>query len=384
MINILLNREDFKHLVFQRDGNKCVVCGKPAVDAHHIIDRSLWSDGGYYLDNGVSLCEEHHIEAENTTLGTQELRELAKIKNIIYPNYLSLTEFVKDYDKWGNPILKNAKRLKGYDFNKENVQKMLKHGNVLNLFEKDYESNKPDKYGRTYHFPFSPGTTNDDRISTNYNNLCKNRIIMTEKLDGENNLILSDFGIFTRSRTDVTHNPWSVKMWELYYRIKDDIKGLEIYGESLYAEHSIIYSGLEEYFYIFGIKDTETDMWLSWEDVEFYSQLLNIPTVPVLFKSDDNFNCSSAFLKEIILDLMKVPSKLSNDKFWITPKEGVVCRLANSFPNDMFYNSILKYVRKNHVQTDSHWNKNWKRALLQQDLNFLSDDDIKKRYDFLI
>jgi len=81
---------------------------------------------------------------------------------------------------------------------------------------------------------------------------------------------------------------------------------------------------------------------------------------------------------------MKVPSKLSNDKFWITPKEGVVCRLANSFPNDMFYNSILKYVRKNHVQTDSHWNKNWKRALLQQDLNFLSDDDIKKRYDFLI
>ena len=25
-----------------------------------------------------------------------------------------------------------------------------------------------EKYGRTYHFPFSPGTTSDDRINSNY------------------------------------------------------------------------------------------------------------------------------------------------------------------------------------------------------------------------
>lgn len=115
-MNILLTREDFKKIVFERDNHKCVVCGQPAVDAHHIIDRALWTDGGYYLDNGVSLCPEHHMKAENTSIGTHELRVLAGIKNPIYPPYLSLTEFVKDYDKWGNPILKNGKRLKGYWF----------------------------------------------------------------------------------------------------------------------------------------------------------------------------------------------------------------------------------------------------------------------------
>lgn len=42
---ILLNREDFKKYVFERDSHKCICCPKPAVDAHHLIDRSLWIDG---------------------------------------------------------------------------------------------------------------------------------------------------------------------------------------------------------------------------------------------------------------------------------------------------------------------------------------------------
>ena len=157
MKNILLNRNDFRESVFKRDKNKCVVCGEPAIDAHHIIDRSLFTDGsfGYFIDNGVSLCEKHHIEAEQTIISCSELRNLAKITNIIYPDYLSLNEFVVDYDKWCNPILKDGRRLKGYYFNQDNVQKMIKA--VLSLFEKKFDSGMPDKYGRTYHFPFSPG-----------------------------------------------------------------------------------------------------------------------------------------------------------------------------------------------------------------------------------
>ena len=53
------------------------------------------------------------------------------------------------------------------------------------------------KYGRTYHYPFSPGTTSDDRIQYDYwQHICRIPTLMhTEKLDGENNC-LSRLAIF--------------------------------------------------------------------------------------------------------------------------------------------------------------------------------------------
>lgn len=56
----LLDRDSFRNGVLLRDGHKCVACGASGVrlDAHHIIERRLWDDGGYYLDNGATLCDE--------------------------------------------------------------------------------------------------------------------------------------------------------------------------------------------------------------------------------------------------------------------------------------------------------------------------------------
>ena len=46
-------------------------------------------------------------------------------------------------------------------------------------------------------------------------------------------------------------------------------------------------------------------------------------------------------------------------------KEGCVIRKANSFTDEQgFENNVCKYVRANHVQTDEHWTKNWKKAEL--------------------
>ena len=57
-----------------------------------------------------------------------------------------------------------------------------------------------EKYGRTYHYPFSPGTTSDDRINHTYWEDIQQieTLIHTEKLDGENNC-LSRHGVFARS-----------------------------------------------------------------------------------------------------------------------------------------------------------------------------------------
>lgn len=128
----LLSREDFKLQVFKRDGNRCVICAGAAVDAHHLIERKLFHDGGYYLDNGVSLCEVHHLEAEKTTISCTTLREKAKIKSLVLPQGFDPQ---LNYDKWGNIVISESKRLPGPIFNQENVQKILKLAKLLHLFQ---------------------------------------------------------------------------------------------------------------------------------------------------------------------------------------------------------------------------------------------------------
>ena len=124
----LLTRDAFRNGVFERDHHSCVICKQPAVDSHHILERRLWTDGGYYLDNGASLCRKHHIEAEETTLSCEEIRNASGITTIIIPEH-----FYDDinYDKWGNILLPNGTRLKGELFNDISVQKIIKP--VLNI-----------------------------------------------------------------------------------------------------------------------------------------------------------------------------------------------------------------------------------------------------------
>jgi len=94
-------REKFKKDVFERDHYKCIMCKEAAKDAHHIVDRSLWPDGGYHVDNGVSLCSEHHLDAESGKVSCNELRKAAGIRNIILPASFDSN---CEYDKWGNKI----------------------------------------------------------------------------------------------------------------------------------------------------------------------------------------------------------------------------------------------------------------------------------------
>ena len=118
----LLSREEFKIQVFKRDNQKCVVCKKPAVDAHHLLDRKLFKDGGYYLNNGASLCDEHHFKAETTEFSVEYLRGLCSIREIKLPDGFS---FDKIYDKWGNEINSNG-LVPGPLFNDKGCQTMLK------------------------------------------------------------------------------------------------------------------------------------------------------------------------------------------------------------------------------------------------------------------
>lgn len=136
-----------------------------------------------------------------------------------------------------------------------------------------------EKYGRTYHYPFSPGTTSDDRINHTYwEDIQRIRtLVHTEKLDGENNC-LSQWGVFARSHAAPTTSPWTRQLRERWGLIKNDLGDIEIFGENLYAVHSIEYQRLETHFYVFAVRCM--DQWLSWEEVKFYAALFDFPTVP--------------------------------------------------------------------------------------------------------
>jgi len=58
-------RHNFREAVFERDGHTCVFCDiTEDLDAHHIVDRNNLPNGGYVLENGITLCPEHHKDAE--------------------------------------------------------------------------------------------------------------------------------------------------------------------------------------------------------------------------------------------------------------------------------------------------------------------------------
>jgi hypothetical protein len=301
----LLTREEFKKQVFERDDNNCIVCGGIAVDAHHIIERKLFEDGGYYLDNGASLCERHHIDAEQGVITVEELRELAGITNIILPPTLKQGVI---YDKWG----------------------------------KEISETKYIKYHRTFHLPWSEKVSNDDRVLPSLEQFHGREIVMTLKLDGENTTLYDDH-IHARS-LDSGHHPsrdWVKGLWsQIAYEIPAKWR---ICGENVYARHTIPYNNLDSYFYVISIWD-ENNTCLSWDETVEYCKMLNLQHVPVLYRG--------------VFDIDKIkksfPSTFNGDIC-----EGYVIRIADSFPYTHTNQFIGKFVSKSFEITGAnHWSQN--------------------------
>jgi hypothetical protein len=237
------------------------------------------------------------------------------------------------------------------------------------------------KYGRTFHFDFSPGTTSDDRINRNWFEHMQKMLgwVHTEKLDGENRC-LNEYGIFARSHAAPTRNPWANHIKPKYEMIKNDLKegNIELFGEDIYAIHSIHYPNIKEHFYLFGVRIM--DKWVSWEEVEWYASIFDFPTVPVLSRREVNWepieqmvglNTVKESIQEKVLELASQPSTFGShqviDRSEIgepCTMEGIVTRNIEEFPVALQHENIFKYVRKGHVKTDEHWSRNWKRAPL--------------------
>lgn len=326
---MLLTRDKFREAVFARDGHKCVFCDKPAKDAHHILERRLWTDGGYHLNNGASVCEQHHLECEMTTISVEQVRDACKITKPIIPDDMYDDQI---YDKWGNIVLPNGQRTKGPLFYDNSVQRILDKGGVLSLFT-DFV-----KYPRTFHLPWSGCIPEDDRVLTDTSHFEGKRVIVTEKLDGENTSLYHDY--YHARSVDSRNHPSRNWAKALHSKFAHDIPvGWRVCCENLYAVHSIAYQNLESYLYGISVWNNE-NVCLSWDESLVWFALLELPPVPVLFDG--------------IFDEKKIKALYDEKKDWAS-KEGYVLRVAGQFGYSEFRKSVAKYVRAKHVQTTKHW-----------------------------
>lgn len=202
-----------------------------------------------------------------------------------------------------------------------------------------------EKYPRTYHLPWSPGCSDDDKILDSVNHLLGKQIVITEKVDG-GNCALTQQGVFARTHGSIAKHPAFDPIKTLWASIRFEIpETYSIFGEAAYAKHSIAYNALPGLFLTFNIRDDSTSRWLSWDDVKEISGALGLPTVPVLW---EGVVTSPEALKAKINDLLAEGSRCGGEAI-----EGVVVRLHEGFTD--LSASTAKWVRAGHVQTDEHW-----------------------------
>lgn len=193
------------------------------------------------------------------------------------------------------------------------------------------------KYPRTLHLPWSLGSTSDDKFMSDVEHFNGKRIIITEKMDGENTNMYSD-KIHARSIDSKHHDSrnWVKGLWG---RIRNEIPdGWRICGENLYAKHSLFYEDLETYFMAFSIWNEKNEC-LSWEDTVDICDMLGLKTVPVIGE----------------MEFDEISLKTLANTFDTNVMEGYVIRNIDSFHFDDFSDNVGKWVRAKHVTTSNHW-----------------------------
>lgn len=202
------------------------------------------------------------------------------------------------------------------------------------------------KYPRSFHLPWSPGGTSDDKRLSDVSALVGHEVVITEKCDGSN-LTYTRKSVYSRSHS----GPPSHASFDLakatHAQIGHQIsEGISVFCEYCYAVHSIAYGALPSYSLVFGVRDDVNHLFWDWDMVALQAADLGLPTVPVLFRG---VLASEAELQALTESLTKQPSSFGGHR------EGIVVRRASAFPEAEFSKNLAKWVRKGHVQTDEHW-----------------------------
>lgn len=342
----LLTREKFNKVVKSRDGNTCLFCDSTDVIVHHIIDRSLFEDGGYYKDNGATLCDHHHIMAEEGKLECDEIRHQAGIENIVLPECLVP---VRKYNKWGEPV-----------------------DDLI-------------KYPSTTHIEGSALQKNDSEEVILFSELKDKNLVVEAKIDGANTgisfsyggeLLLQCRGHYLRGKGD-----WDIfdefKVWANTFneQLIDILEDRYImYGEWMAALHTIYYDRLPHFFMEFDIYDKHRNVFLSTGERRKITDKAEIPIHSVVVLKEQSFEKledmtsligRSPFISGQAYDRLE---KEMRDKRYSHEERARLAEINRQALMEGLYvkweeNGVVKgrykYVRSEFTQTiidgDSHW-----------------------------
>lgn len=197
------------------------------------------------------------------------------------------------------------------------------------------------KYPRTHHLPWSLGATSDDKTLASTAHFDGVEVVVTEKCDGENTTIYADGYTHARS-LDSNNHPSRNQIRALAARIATEglPSDLRICGENVTAKHAIHYTRLTSVFYVFSI--WKGDDCLSWDETVEWCELLNLPTVPVLYRG--------------VWNEKEIKALWTGRSAFGDVGEGYVVRVTAGFKRADFSKSLAKYVRANHVaEGTEHW-----------------------------
>jgi len=340
-----MTREEFREECVYRDYGECIVPGCDAEvtadpdgpgEVHHIIERKLWEDGGYFPANGASVCNPHHRLAEENIIPPQAFWRWVGTNAPTIPEQCDSI----DIDKWGESLESPA---------------WQEHREYI-------------KYPSTRHLPFSHERDADDTAHDEVTQFVDIPLVMTMKMDGGNAMLVKDHDTPIRARNgrhaDKDHFDMA-KQWywdnDLYSKIPEH---LQVFGEWLYAKHSIHYGcdcdeecedvgpALRDYFQVFGMYDTRYNVWLGWTETQRLARemdLTMVPPSPIGYEPSKEFDNRG----EAYNMLYEVSRNAVEDGH-----EGIVVRSAHPFHYGQIDQRLGKYVRPGHVKEgEKHWSK---------------------------
>lgn len=198
------------------------------------------------------------------------------------------------------------------------------------------------KYPRTAHLDWSLSLMNDDRRLPSLDGLVGERVVVTEKYDGENTSMYRD-AIHARSMDSRHHGSrdWTKKHHgEIAHLIPERWRTVV---ENCYATHSIKYrrasgNALPSFDIGLSIWD-DNNICLPWDETVMWFEELGITPARVIYDGI----WDEALLRKIAVE---------QDPMLV---EGYVVRNAGAIPYDRWFRPAAKYVRAKHVNTNQHW-----------------------------
>lgn len=240
------------------------------------------------------------------------------------------------------------------------------------------------KYPRTYHIEGSKGVSDPDAIPFSY--LRGKNLVVEEKMDGSMVSIHFDESatLKIQHRNHEVQGPEFalLKRWlseiqnELFDRLEDRFV---LYGEWLFACHTIFYNYLPSYFLEYDVYDKQEKIYLS--TAKRKSLIFGLPFESVLVLDEgpcfslrmlDELVMSSSFIfpnqRETAVELFESIGLRRGDALNNLDLSGVMEGLYIKYEDENQVLGRFKYIRKEFIETilrSEHWSK---RPLIQNKL----------------